>query len=154
MKTEVDALAGKLHEDWQKAHRNLRGNEPHLKPTEDRIWTAAHNGRVAVDLSNTAFSDLPTDWQRENREAAKVALELVLECEADKQPLNDAFVDRAAAVAHLRWLERVGSDAPPNLRVPFARLPSEEQEKDRHQIRMAIKVHRKQRSWWRALLPK
>jgi hypothetical protein len=30
-----------------------------------------------VDIANTKFEDLPRNWQRENIEAAKVAVELV-----------------------------------------------------------------------------
>jgi hypothetical protein len=30
-----------------------------------------------VDIANTKFEDLPKNWQRENLEAAKVAVELV-----------------------------------------------------------------------------
>jgi hypothetical protein len=49
-----------------------------MKKSKDEEWTKKH-GTDDVDIANTSFADLPSNWKYENLEAAKVAIDLVFD---------------------------------------------------------------------------
>jgi hypothetical protein len=127
----VLAIASQIHEEWRAPRRRPDGTfEPRPKETTDAEWIAAH-GASEVDIANTAFPDLPADWQRENAIAAELAARVV-----------DATVDYLAALIHEQWVSRHfeeewARDA--GLLLPFNDLPREEQDKDRSIARIALR---------------
>jgi hypothetical protein len=41
--------------------------EPRIKQVKDRAWIENHNGETEVDIANTLYAELPSEWQRENK---------------------------------------------------------------------------------------
>ena len=137
----VTQLGSLLHDEWRAPRKQADGSfEPRMKTTKDETWAAAH-GTSEVDIANTSFAELPSDWQGENRAAAEVAMgELFRQVEAGGL-LDDSFVEQAAAAVHDKWLERNASWAPAEQNKPFGELSEEEKEKDRVQVRKAIELY-------------
>lgn len=140
----VEALASVLHEDWRTPRRRpATGDyEPRLKATKDAAWIAAHAGQTDVDIANTPYQDLPSEWQAENRASAEVAIAVVGDALARGQSLDAGFVEAASAVIHTRWVERNGAWATPEQKLPYQDLSVEEKEKDRLIVRAAIALIR------------
>jgi hypothetical protein len=119
----VVAIASQIHEEWRASRLRPDGTyEPRPKETSDADWIAAH-GVSEVDIANTAFPDLPADWQRENTITAELAARVI-----------NATVDYLAALIHEQWVARHfeedwARDA--GLLLPFHELPPHEQDKDR-----------------------
>lgn len=137
MITELGSL---LHDEWRAPRKQADGSfEPRVKKTKDEAWKAAHNAEE-VDIANTSFAELPSDWQGENRAAAEVAMNEVFRATEGGQNLDETFVDEASANVHDKWLERNGEWAPAEQNKPFGELTEEEKEKDRAQVRKAIEI--------------
>jgi hypothetical protein len=138
----VEKLAAALHDDWRKArYRPATGDyEPRLKTTRDEAWIGAHYMKDEVDIANTPFSELPIDWQAENRVAAQIAIRVVEEAAARGRALDAAFIEEASAYVHRRWVERNGANAPDDQKLDYASLSEENKEKDRAIVRTAIRV--------------
>lgn len=123
--SEIDSMASDLHEEWRRP-RSLEF-EPRIKKTTDEKWIK-ENGTDQVDIANTDFNDLPSDWQEENM-AAAVAVTNAVE--------QSPTVESAAAKVHDAWLDRHGREEwvkEAGLDVPYDQLPAEEKEKDRSQV--------------------
>ena len=101
---------------------------------------AANGGSDTVDIAASGFEELPADWQVENLIAAEQVVGHIEAAEAKGEPLDDGFVERTAALLHAHWVARHGDNAPVALRADFADLPSEEQDKDRVQVRLALQL--------------
>ncbi len=137
MVTELGSL---LHDEWRAPRRREDGSfEPRIKKTKDEVWKAAH-GTEEVDIANTSFAELPADWQGENRAAAEVAMNAVSQAAENGRALNETFVEEASATVHDKWLERNGEWAPAEQKKPFGELADEDKEKDRMQVREAIRI--------------
>lgn len=137
MITELGSL---LHDEWRAPRKKEDGSfEPRVKKTKDEVWVKDH-GADEVDIANTSFAELPTDWQEENRVAAEVAMNEVFKTAEGGRALDGAFVEEASAVVHEKWIERNGEWAPAEQKKPFKELSEEEKEKDRAQIRKAIEI--------------
>ncbi len=137
MVTELGSL---LHDEWRASRRREDGSfEPRIKKTKDEVWKAAH-GTEEVDIANTSFAELPADWQGENRAAAEVAMNAVSQAAENGRALNETFVEEASATVHDKWLERNGEWAPAEQKKPFGELADEDKEKDRMQVREAIRI--------------
>lgn len=127
-------LASVYHESWRKNRILEDGSfEPRVKSTSDREWIL-QNGTDTVDIANTSFADLPSDWQRENAEAAQVVADYL---ESHRVDLDDPR-SRSAAGQHVHeaWLSRNSWAAGGELDVHFDSLSLEEQEKDIDQVRL------------------
>jgi hypothetical protein len=111
-----------------------------VKGTKDSEWSISHGGAKEVDIANTAFAELPEDWQGENRAAAEVAMNEVFRTAEGGRALDDSFVEEASEVVHEKWLERNGEWAPEEQKKPFGELSEDEKEKDRAQVRKAIEI--------------
>jgi len=134
----IAKLGSLLHDEWRAPRKKEDGTyEPRIKETKDKKWITSH-GTNKVDIANTSFAELPSDWQEENRVAAEVAVNLVVEADEAGTILDEAFIEKASAVVHEKWLERNGEWAPEELKKPYKELPEEEKEKDRAQIKKAI----------------
>lgn len=137
-------LASQLHDEWRKPRwQEAAGRyDPRVKKTKDQAWIEAHGGSAEVDIANTPYGELPSDWQAENKASAEVAVSEVQRAIEHGLPLDEPFVESASAVLHEKWLERNGSWAPPEQNKPYAELSDEEKDKDRVIIRQAIEVSR------------
>src|SRR5687768_5584744 len=110
-------VAAAAHDDWRAGYRARHGDAPRIKPTGD--LKLLDRGIGEVDLAALAFEDLPADWQAENRAGAACAVDEVLVAARAGRPLDADFVEEAAAVLHVRWLERNAERAPDHQRRPY-----------------------------------
>jgi len=134
----VATVASALHEDWRQTRRQADGNfEPRVKTTKDEAWVAAH-GTDQVDIANTAYGDLPADWQAENKAAATVVVRLLGRGAVNLAAAEDR--ERAGSEIHDEWLARNDWARGGNLDVPFSQLPPDEQAKDIAQVAIAQQV--------------
>lgn len=110
LKSEKEYFAQKigsyLHEEWRKTRLNEDGTyEPRMKKSKDLARTQKH-GTDEVDIANTIFEDLPSNWQYENLEAAKVAVDLVYEKVINGEEITSEMIEEMSSVVHEKWLER------------------------------------------------
>lgn len=138
----VAKLGSLLHDEWRAPRKQDDGSfEPRMKQTKDEKWIDDHN-TDQVDIANTSYPELPEDWKGENRAAAEVAMSEVFKAVESGRELDDEFVEEASAVVHDKWLERNGEWAPDEQKKPYEELSEDEKEKDRAQVRKAIKIYR------------
>ncbi|MCO5990316.1 hypothetical protein NE235_29805 [Actinoallomurus spadix] len=137
----VDVVAGRLHEQWRAPRRLEDGTfEPRIKSTTDSAWISRH-GTDQVDIANTRYGDLPADWQKENKESARVAVHLVTDAKKEGVDTGSSdFMESASAKVHDAWLERNGEWAPPEQKLPYEELSEAEKEKDRVVVRKALDI--------------
>jgi hypothetical protein len=134
------ALATALHEDWRKTRRQEDGTfEPRIKPTKDEAWIALH-GTYKVDIANTTYPELPSDWQAENKAAAEVVVGIMTEANGVVDLTNPEQRNAVGVRIHNAWLSRNEWAKGGNLDVPFDQLPPDEQAKDLDQVVMAQQV--------------
>lgn len=138
---EVTRLASRFHNDWRESRLLEDGSyDPRPKQTLDEEWIRAH-GSSEVDIANTDYEDLPSDWQEENKAAAEVAQSLLNEGYANHEDIKgDEFVESASSQIHEAWLGRNGWAIGGELDVPYDQLPEAEKLKDRAQILTAIEL--------------
>jgi hypothetical protein len=142
----VDELGSSLHEAWRGSRQRPDGSfEPRLKKTQDQIWIDAHGGQAEVDIANTAYRDLPADWQAENKASAEAAVDEVTRAILQRIPLDAAFLETASAAIHVKWLERNGAWTPEAQKRPYEELSEVEKEKDRVVIREALDIYHRLR---------
>ena len=72
----IKSLGSQLHEEWRKPRyrEDSKDYEPRIKKTKDEAWSQAHGGAVEVDIANTPYEGLPSEWQGENKISAEVAV--------------------------------------------------------------------------------
>ncbi len=143
---EVVSVASELHDAWREPRKLEDGSyEPRVKKTSDSKWSDEH-GTDEVDIANTSFEDLPTDWQKENADAAEVAYGLLTQgLNMNLDITSNDFIEQAAAEIHTAWLARENNSYARGgeLDVPYDELPEDEKAKDRSQILIAIEQHQK-----------
>lgn len=142
MEQKINNLASLLHDEWRAPRfRKENGNyEPRIKGAKDKEWSEDHNNATEVDIANTRYEDLPSDWQAGNKASAIVAVEEVEKAMMAGIPLDDLFLESASSVLHDKWLERNANWASGEQKKPYAELSGEEKEKDRVIIRKAIEI--------------
>lgn len=149
----IQKMGSYLHEEWRKTRLTEDWTyEPRMKKSKDAEWTEKH-GTDDVDIANTKFEDLPSNWQYENLEAAKVAVELVYEKVASGEEITPEMIEEMSSVVHEKWLERNDwvydkEYWNPVLAQPYADLPEEEKAKDRVQIEAAIRIISEEKVKW------
>ena len=136
----VQEVAGQAHEDWRGQWKAQNGDTPRIKKTSDAAWSAANSGQTDLDIAATAYAELPSDWQTENKLGAEVVVDAVLQAVAAGTELSDSFIEAAAAPTHAKWVER-NDWASEELKRPYAELPETEKEKDRVFVRRAIEAY-------------
>ena len=139
----AESMWSDLHEEWRKTRLKEDGTyEPRMKKSKDAERTQKH-WTDDVDIANTSFADLPSNWKYENLEAAKVAIELVFDKVVAWEEITEEMIDEMASVVHDEWLKRNDwvfdkEYWNPVLAQKYQNLPEEEKEKDRVQVRQAI----------------
>ena len=139
----VTKLASLAHDDWR-SPRKIEGfnrYEPRIKKVRDQGWIERHNGQTEVDIANTSYTELPSEWQAENKVSAEIAMDGVLKAVKEGLSLDNAFVEKIADALHVGWVQRNGSWAAEELKKPYAELPESEKEKDRYFVRRAIEIY-------------
>jgi len=136
-----------LHEAWRATRKRRDWSyEPRIKKSKDEEWNKIHNTED-VDIANTSFEDLPSNWQYENLEAAKVAIWLVFDKLVtdwlDKQKFSFDEIEKFSSIVHEERLKRNQwvydkEYGDPTLAKPYEELPEEEKAKDRNQIFQAL----------------
>ena len=133
------SLGSDLHEAWRAPRKKEDGTfEPRIKKSKDEAWNESH-GTDEVDIANCSFEQLPSNWQYENLEAARVAIELVYDKTISGEQFSPEEVEQMASVIHDEWLKRNDwvfnpEYGDPKLAVPYAQLSKEEQDKDKAQL--------------------
>jgi len=136
----VTAVASALHEDWRKTRLQEDGTfEPRVKGTKDEAWIATH-GTDQVDIANTGYTELPADWQAENKAAAEVVVGVMGEANGAIDLSDEAQRSYVGGKIHDAWLSRNDWAAGGELDVPFDQLPPAEQAKDIDQVVIAQQV--------------
>lgn len=115
------------------------GYEPRWKPTKDKEWVQNH-GTDQVDIANSNYAQLPKDWQEENRLAVEFIVKEFVEKEVVATPENTKMVNHIGSKIHNAWLSRNSWAKNGELDVPFAKLSSEEQEKNLEQYWLTTKI--------------
>lgn len=140
----VELVASSLHDIWRAPRLQDDGSyEPRIKPTADKVWIELNSGVNEVDIANSSFAELPEDWQRENRDAAKVVAELMMANGGKRLDLSEKeLYEKVGDVIHKAWLRRDnnGYALDSKLDIPFVYLPPEEQYKDIAQAHAASRV--------------
>lgn len=132
----ITEVASAFHEAWRAGRRKADGSyEPRIKETKDTAWIQAHKTNQ-VDIANTTYAALPSDWQAENRASAEIAVQQILK--NTTQMLTPAFIEQASNIIHIKWLERNSWAKGGELDVPYAQLPEPEKQKDREALYQAI----------------
>ena len=133
------SLASDLHEAWRNTKKKEDGTyEPQIKKSTDELWNEKHQTNI-VDIANSKFEELPKNWQHENLEAAKIAIDLVYNYVLCYEPITFEELETMAAIIHNEWLKRNSWVNDPNygnpeLAVSYEYLSKEEQDKDKIQI--------------------
>jgi hypothetical protein len=137
----VEGIASNFHDQWRAPRLNKETGtyEPRVKKTKDAEWSAAHDGATEVDIANTKYSDLPSDWKGENKASAEVAVDLVLQAQGANRVIDAAFIEEASAVIHVKWLER-NPWAEAHQKLPYDQLSEAEKQKDRDVVNVAIEA--------------
>lgn len=137
------ALGSDLHEAWRLPRKKEDGTfEPRMKKSKDVAWNEIH-GTDDVDIANCSFDQLPSNWQYENLEAARVAIELVYDKTVAGEEFTAEEIEQMAAVIHEEWLKRNDwvfnpEYGDPKLAVPYAQLSQEDKDKDKAQLGPAV----------------
>ena len=89
------------------------------------------------------FKYLSVASQKDNLEAAAVAISLVYDKVMNGEEITEETLDKLAAIVHEEWLKRNDwvfdkEYGNPTLAVPYFKLPEDEKEKDRVQLKQAI----------------
>jgi hypothetical protein len=137
---KVTNLASALHEDWRKTRLQEDGTfEGRVKSTKDEAWIAGH-GTDQVDIANTAYIDLPEDWQAENKAAAEVIVGILSESPEAPDLTDEEHINIVGEKIHKAWLARNEWAKGGDLDVPFKDLPADEQAKDINQLKIALSL--------------
>lgn len=136
----INAVAGVSHDEWRKPRwrEQTKDYDPRLKDTKDTGWSERHRGAKQVDIANTAYVDLPSDWQAETKASVTIAANEVEKAIDARRALDDAFIDEVAEKIHDAWLQRNGAWAPAEQKLPYPELSEEEREKDRKYVKLVI----------------
>ncbi|MBQ4263367.1 MAG: hypothetical protein IJB83_03875 [Bacilli bacterium] len=133
------ALGSDLHEAWRAPRKKEDGTfEPRIKKSKDEVWNEKH-GTNEVDIANCSFEELPSNWQYENLEAARIAVELVYDKTISGEQISQEEVEKMASIIHEEWLKRNDwvfhpEYGDPKLAVPYSQLSEEEKDKDKAQL--------------------
>jgi len=94
---------------------------------------------VSQDIANTSFGDLDPSWQKDNRDAARTVVEILVKRNGNVDLSNTEVYEEIGDEIHEAWLARAGW-IEPGLEKPFSELSDEQREKDINQMRLALKV--------------
>ena len=150
--------ASNLHNSWLQNYAKNNGGfdsngktAPRWKKIKDQefleklnAFNLPDNIRVTeeafeIDIANTKFENLSADWQKENLEAAKIAVALLFRAKVD----NSITREDVGNIIHNEWLKRNDwALTDPVLSLPFDKLPDVEKDKDIDQFIVAKNVYK------------
>lgn len=139
----VVKLAGRLHQVWQHSRKKMPDGtyEPRIKETKDQNWIKANGGKNQLDIANTTYENLPSDWQAENKASAEIATNIVFKLISNKKTPDNKFIEESSAAIHAEWLKRnAWAKGNKDVDLPYAKLSEVEKEKDRVVIREAVSL--------------
>ncbi len=96
-----------------------------------------------VDIANTSYQDLPSDWQSENKAAAEVVIGILDEANGNLDLGNPEIRSRVGQKVHEAWLSRNNWAKDGDLDKSFDELPAVEQAKDIEQIEIGLGLLKK-----------
>lgn len=137
------SMGADLHETWRETRKKEDGTyEPRMKKSKDEKWNKEH-GTDDVDIANLTFEELPSNWQYENLEAAKVAIAQVFDKVIGGGEISEEMIETMSSEVHEAWLKRNDwvydkEYGNPDQAKPYVDLSEEEKAKDRVQIQEAI----------------
>ena len=144
----TEKLACAFHENWRQKRTTKDGTIfPRWKIVEDEKFLKKLNkkdlpknlrivnGVVEIDIANTHYNNLTSDWQEENKNAAKIVLKIIQNGITDPKEIG-SIIHKERLTRHT-WQKGTALD------VPFEKLPKIEKEKDLDQYRIAIKILKK-----------
>lgn len=137
------SLGSDLHEVWRSNRKLGDGTfEPRIKKSKDEEWNIKH-GTDEVDIANCSFAELPSNWQYENLEAARTAINLVYDSVVDFKQLTVEEIEMMSSEVHIAWQQRNDWVFDPNYGNPeqavsYVELSEEEKAKDRVQVLAGI----------------
>jgi len=138
--------------------------KPRREPSQEFITSLNSNqlpsnirvvdGKYEIDIANSTYNQLSPDWQYENKEAGKVASELVIRGQRQYVSIHNQvcwnssygeYLDREQVgnKIHNEWLKRNTWAKGGELDVPFKDLPPHEQAKDIDQYKIAYAIFEK-----------
>ncbi|CAF0797446.1 unnamed protein product [Didymodactylos carnosus] len=92
-----------------------------------------------VDILNMDYSELPIDWQNENRATATAGFDIVIQTLQHGENI-DTVIEELAGQIHELWISRNNSTINQELQKPYQELGDIEKEKDRNVIRIANQI--------------
>lgn len=137
------SLGSDLHEVWRSNRKLEDGTfELRIKKSKDKEWNIKH-GTDEVDIANCSFAELPSNWQYENLEAARTAIDLVYDSVVDFRQLTVEEIEMMSSEVHIAQQQRNDWVFDPNYgnpeqAVPYVELSEEEKAKDRVQVLAGI----------------
>ena len=137
------SMGADLHEAWRETRKKEDGTyEPRMKKSKDEKWNKEH-GTDEVDIANLTFEELPSNWQYENLEAARVAIAQVFDKVIGGGEISEEMIETMSSEVHEAWLKRNDwvydkEYGNPDQAKPYVDLSEEEKAKDRVQIQEAI----------------
>jgi hypothetical protein len=135
-----EILASKLHDVWRKPRKKADGTyNIKIKITKDPEWIKLHNNINEIDIANTNYEDLPSDWKKENLASAIIATNIIYDAIKNKTKIDEVFIENASSIIHDEWLKRNTWSKGGELDVPYSKLPEIEKAKDREIIKLAEK---------------
>ena len=121
--TAVKRFASIQHEKWRKSFDPEQSGKERIKSNSDGT-----SGNI-----NVPFDQLHPDWQKENIDAGKAALEAVKKYGSD--------IERAAEHVHNEWMKRnPKNDYNAHQHVPYSQLSEEEKNKDKEHVETMRKL--------------
>ena len=132
----IEELAGLLHDNW----RINRGMSP---GSDERTFLPRERmveGKV-FDIANLNFENLPEYFQKENREAARVAMGGIFETDRTNSVVSTDWLEKEAAETHKCWMLRNVKTSPEHLMCNYDELDVIEQQKDRDIVLEALGVY-------------
>jgi len=130
----------KWHEKWAEDFRNNNPEEKtREKNTTDKKWIEK-NKTNTVDILNTAFEELPRDWQGENLDAWNAVISLI---DAKIKLWHTLDIEKLSSEVHEDWMKRNPIEDWKNEEdkakyVPYSQLSEELKELDRNYGKSAL----------------
>ena len=134
MNRKEKELANKLHEYWRELKKLAEGSyELCFEPTTDRNWKKL-NKAESVDLANTEYSKLPTDWKKEYNVIAEAAINSL-----SFNPDGKADIEKTSVLIHKSCLKKYNL-VTTNLNVAYDKVCVEKKEKYRKAAHLAFEM--------------
>ena len=148
----INRVAGEFHKRWQ---IQFRLDNPTVQTRFKLTGITVDGQETQVDILNTDYNDLLENRQIENKVAAEIAVNLLLEqclpvvvtqptTTNDDSAIPPQIREQCAEIIHVRWLERNSSWADSAQLLTYAELSEIEKNKDRAQIDIAFEIWTKE----------